>query len=191
MHQVKGPVDVFQTHGMGHHVIDVDLARQVVIHKARQLGASPNTAKGRATPDPAGDQLEWSCADFLTGARHTDDDGFTPALVTTLKGGAHDLGIANTLKGIVHAAIGQIDDHVLDGLVVFGWVDELGRTQHTRHLKLVLVQIHRDDTRGAGHDRALDHAQTDTTQTKHGHRGTGFDFGRVEHGADPGGNAAT
>ena len=34
VHQVEGLVEVFQTHGVGDHVIDIDLTCHVVIHVA-------------------------------------------------------------------------------------------------------------------------------------------------------------
>ena len=74
VHQVKSPVDIFETHGMGDHIVDIDFAIHVIIHVAWKFATATNATKGSATPDSTRDQLKWPRTDFLAGSCHTDDD---------------------------------------------------------------------------------------------------------------------
>src|SRR5210317_1215382 len=68
VHQVKRGVDIFQPHRVSDHVIDIDLAVEVIINVARQLAAALDATKRGASPDAAGDQLKRPRADFLPGS---------------------------------------------------------------------------------------------------------------------------
>ena len=72
MHQIEPLVDVVQRHAVGDHRIDLDLAVHVPVDDFRHIGAAARAAKGRALPDPAGDQLERAGADFRARRRHLE-----------------------------------------------------------------------------------------------------------------------
>ncbi len=168
VHQVEGPVDVLQGHGVGDHAVEFDLTVQVVVHVAGQLAAALDAAEGGALPGAAGDQLERAGGDFLAGARDADDGGHAPAHVAALQRLAHDVHVADALEGIVDAAVGHVHYRLGHAAVeVFG-VDEIGGTQRPGHDELVRVGVDGDDAPGLGHDRALDHRQPDAAQTEHG-----------------------
>src|SRR5579872_4333191 len=117
VHEVKGLVDIAQRQDFGDHLVDTDLSLHVAIHVTGQLCASLHASERRSTPDATGDQLERACADFLAGAGNANDDRLSPALVAALERSAHDVDVANTLEGIVRAAIGHVDDDLLNGPV--------------------------------------------------------------------------
>ena len=114
----------------------------------------------------------------------------TPTLVAALEGGAHQLGVAHALERVVDAAVGHIDDHLLDGLVELLRVDEVGAAELARHLLFTIVDVDADDARSLGHLGALDARQTDAAQPEHRHRRAGLDLGGVQNRADPGGDPA-
>ena len=60
---------------------------------------------------------------------HADDDGLAPALVAALQRRAHHLDVADALEGEVDAAVGHLDDHLLDGFVERVRVDAVGGAQ--------------------------------------------------------------
>ena len=73
----------------------------------------------------------------------------------------HDLDIADALKRIIHATVGQIDDcghHIVD----------LSRVEEVRHAEFfgqrapVRIQIHTDDLIRPGDARTLDDVEADT-----------------------------
>ena len=106
---------------------------------------------------------------MLTRRRNADDDRHAPALVRRLQGSAHRVDVANALKGVVHATIGHIHDHLLDGTGVFGRINTVGCAQLTGHFKLVFVEVNGNDSGGFGHHSTLDHAQSNPTAAKHSH----------------------
>ena len=175
---------------MGHHVVDIDHAFQVPLDVAGQLGAPAHAAEGRAAPDAPGNELEGTRADLLAGAGDADDDRLAPALVAAFQRRSHQVDVAHALERIVRAAIGQVDDDFLDGLVVVLRIDEIRGAQHARHLELVLVDVDGDDASRLRHHRALDDAEADPAEPEHDDGGAGLDLGGVEHRADAGGNPA-
>jgi hypothetical protein len=60
-----------------------------------------------------------------------------------------------------------------------------------RHFELVRIQVDGQDAPGLRHHRTLHHGQPDAAEAEHRDGGTRFDFRRVEHRADAGGDAAT
>ena len=52
------------------------------------------------------------------------------------------------------------------------------------------VEVDTHDHVGAGHPRALHHVEADAAQAVHDDVGAGLDLGRVDHGADAGGDPA-
>ena len=111
---------------MRDHAVDLDLAGHVLVDHAGDIAAAADAAEGGAAPDAAGDELEGAGGDLLTRAGDADDHGLAPALVAALQGGAHDLDVADALEGVVDAAVGQVDDDLLDRVVVVGRVHEVG-----------------------------------------------------------------
>ena len=190
MHQIKGLVDVFQAHGVGHEFIQLDLAFHVTIHVAWQFGAAFYAAEGGAFPDPTGNQLERAGGNFFTGTGHANDHGFAPALVTALQRRTHHVHVPNALEGVVHTAIGELHNHILNRITVLGGIDEVGGTELTGHGFLVVVQVDGNDALRLGHHSPLDHRQSNAAETKYGHGGAGLYLGGIQHGTDAGGDAA-
>src|SRR5690554_4252890 len=190
MHQIKCLVDVLKTHGVGDEGIQRNLAALGFFHIAWQFGAAFYATEGATTPDPAGDQLERTGADFLTGTGNTDNGRLAPTLVTALQRCAHQVYITYALEGVVHTAVGHLDDHFLNRLVMVLGVDKFGSTQLAGLVELVGVDVDSDDAFGTGHFRTDDRRQTDTTQTKDGDTGTRLDLGGIEYGTDSRGDTA-
>ena len=134
--------------------------------------------------------MERPGADFLAGTGDTDDHRLAPALVAAFQRGAHQLHVADALEGVVDAAIGQFDDDVLDRLVVVLRIDEVGGAQFPGDIELARVDVDRDDARGLGHLRPDDRCQADAAQAEDGNGSALFHLGGVQHGTDPGGDAA-
>ena len=51
MHEIEGLVDLFQRHGVGDQVVDLDLALHVPVDDLRYIGAAAGATKGGAAPD--------------------------------------------------------------------------------------------------------------------------------------------
>ena len=190
MHQVERLVDPVEPHRVGDHAVDLDLAGHVLVDHAGEIRAAADAPEGGAAPDAAGDELERAGRDLLARTGDADDHGLAPALVAALQGRAHDVDVADALERVVDAAIGQVDDDVLDRVVVVGRVDEVRGAERAREVELGRVDVDGDDPAGLGHHRALDHGQADAAEAEHGHAGPGLDLRGVEHRADAGGDAA-
>src|SRR6185437_11052199 len=176
-----------------HHlegIVDLVLARQVPIHVARQLRTALDAAECRTAPYPAGYQLERAGRYFLARPSDADDNRFAPALVTTLERGAHHMDVAYALEGVIHSAVGHIDDDLLYGLVVILGIDIVGGAQGFGHGPFARIQIDGENSRRLGHDRALHHRQADAAQAEHRNRRTRGHLRRIQHRADAGGDAA-
>src|SRR6185503_16641669 len=85
VHQIEGVIDFFQRQLRTDHFIYLDFTGQITLDIAGQLRTAFHAAKRRATPDASGDELERTRADFLAGTGDTDDDRFTPSLVTAFE----------------------------------------------------------------------------------------------------------
>ena len=190
MHQVEGVVYAVQLHGVRDHPVHLDLTRQVLIHHARQVAAPPHAAECGAAPHAAGYELKRAGCDFLAGAGHADDGAFAPALVAALKRCTHQLHVTHTFKRVIDAAIGEIHNDFLYRRAVIPGVNQVGGAQLAGHLELGRIDVDADDAFGARHHRSLDHAEADTAQSEDRDARTGPYFGRVEHCADTGGDAA-
>src|SRR6478736_4169682 len=190
MHQIERFVDLVQWQRLGDEFVDLEIAGKITVHIAGQLRATLHAAERRAAPDPAGDELEWTRRNFLSRAGNTDDRRFAPALVAALERGAHDVDIAYALERKIHAAVGQVDDDLLDRLVVFLRIDEVGGAHGLGHFPLRRIQVDGDDARGLCHDGALDDRQSDAAHAEYGNRSSRPNLGRVEHRADAGRDAA-
>lgn len=142
MHSVERLVDVIKVHGVGNELVDLEPAFHVFLDQAWHFGSALDATEGRAAPDTAGDQLERTGADLLAGGRHTNDGGFTPALVAGLQGGPHHVHVASAVKGVVQTAIGHVDQDLLDRLVrVVVWVHKVSAAKLASDLLLLWVGI--------------------------------------------------
>src|SRR5699024_8100485 len=188
--QVEGLVDLFERQVVGDEVVDVEGAVHVVVDIAGQLAAALDATKRRAAPDTTGDQLERTRFDGLAGAGDTDNGGFAPALVAALQRAAHDLGVADAFERGRHAAVGHVDDGLLDRRVAMVFrVDAIRGAELAGKFELGRIEVDDDNARRLGHDRALHYRQADGAETEHGHGVAGLDLGGVEHRAHPGGDA--
>ncbi|VXA88758.1 conserved hypothetical protein [Aeromonas veronii] len=191
VHQIERLVDLLEGHGVGDEVVQLELTLHVALHIARQLAATAHAAEGAAAPHPAGDQLERTGADLLARTGHADNDRLAPTLVAALQRRTHHLDVADALEGEVDAAIGQLDDHLLNRFVVIVRVDAVGGPQLAGQLELALVDVDGDDATGLGQTGTDHRREADAPQPEDGDALTLFHLGGVHHGADAGGDAAT
>lgn len=84
MHGIKGLVDIIKAKVVGNKLIDLNLASQVVLDKAGQLGAALDTTESRSAPDTTGHQLEGSCGNLLSCSGNSNNDRLAPTLVAGL-----------------------------------------------------------------------------------------------------------
>jgi len=171
-------------------LVNHELAVEVLLDDSGKLGPALDAAKGRALPHAAGDQLEGPGGDLGAGGGDTDDDAGAPAPVAGLEGGPHEVDVANTLEGVVKAALGEVDEDLLDGLLVLLRVDKVGGAELHGDVLLVVVDVDGDDAAGPALLGALNHGETDTSHAKDGDGGARLDLGGVDSGAVTGGDAA-
>lgn len=67
LHLVEGAVDSTQRLAVSNELVHLELAVQVVVHKARQLGAALDATKGTSLPDTTGNKLE--CCEELAQSK--------------------------------------------------------------------------------------------------------------------------
>src|ERR1700689_2703395 len=159
VHQIEALVDLLQFEKVGNHRIDLDLAVHVPVDDFRHVGPAARAAERGALPDPAGDQLERPCSDFLAGFRHADYDRYAPAAMTGFQSLTHHSGVASAVEGEIRAAIGQRDQMLDDIAVDLLGIDEMGHAEAAAPFLLGIVEIDADDLVGAHHPRALDHIE--------------------------------
>src|SRR5579864_3937411 len=94
---------------MGDQIIDVDFAIHVPVDDFRHVGSTPCPAERGSFPHPSGDELEWTGFDLLPRACDADNYRDAPTTVTALERLTHDVDIADALKTVIGAAIGQRD----------------------------------------------------------------------------------
>src|SRR5690606_13610417 len=169
--------------------LQLEFALHVAVHVARQLGTALDATESGTAPDATGHQLEGTGRDLLASAGNPDDHRFAPALVAALQRRAHDLHVADTLERVVHAAVGQLHDHFLDGTVVIQRVDAVGGAELLGHLEFLGIDVDADDAASLRLDRAQDGGQTHATQTEHGNRRARLDLRVVEYRTHAGGDA--
>lgn len=170
---------------MRDELVDLEVAVEVVVDEAGQLGAALDTAKSAALPYAAGDELEWASGDFLAGGGNADDNGFSPALVAGLERGAHHVDVASAVEGVVAAAIGHFDELLLDALLAeLGGVDKVCGTELLGPLLLCVVDVDDDDHGRLVLSRTLDYGQTDAASAEDGDVGTLLDT--TSSGSDDG-----
>src|ERR1700733_1593249 len=190
VHQIETLVDLLQFENVGNHRINLDLAVHVPVDDFRHVGPAPRAAERGALPDPAGDQLERPCRDFLAGFRHADHDRYAPAAVAGFQRLTHHSGIASAVEGEIRATIGQRHQMLDDIAVDLLGIDEMGHAEASAPLLLGIVEIDADDLVGAHHPRALDHIEANAAETEHHHIGARRDLGGVDHRPNPGSRAA-
>src|SRR5690554_774899 len=73
MHQIEGFIDLFQTHGVSDEIAKLELTLHIPFNNTGQLRTPFYATECRPSPNPTGNQLEWTSGDFLTGPGNTDD----------------------------------------------------------------------------------------------------------------------
>mmetsp|Transcript_908 Transcript_908/g.2866 ORF Transcript_908/g.2866 Transcript_908/m.2866 type:complete len:492 (-) Transcript_908:40-1515(-) len=190
VHRLEALADVTQRHAVRDELVHLEVARHVAVDEAGQLGAAAHAPEGRASPHAAGDELEGARGDLLPGRRDADDAALAPALVAALEGGAHGDDVADALEAVVHAAVGESDDHVLHGSVVRLRVERLGGAELERARELVLVDVDGDDARRAGLLAPHDGGEAHGAEPEHGAGGALADLHRLRRRAPARGHAA-
>ena len=104
---------------------------------------------------------------------------------------AHHRDIAGAIKGEIGATAREVRDglHHLIGADLIR-VDEMRHAEFARHGLFGGVDVNADDLIGAHHPRALNDIQPNAAQAKDNHISARPDLGRIDHGADAGGDAA-
>lgn len=107
--------------------------------------------------------------DLLASSSHADDDRLAPALVACLEGGPHYTDIAGAVEGVVAAAIGHLDQLVLDSLALgqFRRIYKISCAELLTPLLLRVVNVDDDDLAGLVLDSALDNRQPYAAGTEH------------------------
>lgn len=191
MHQVERGVDLFQTHDMRDHRVDLDLALHVHVDDLGHVGAAFGAAERGAAPVAPGHQLERPRRDLLARFGHADDDRGAPAAMAGLERGAHDVGIARRVEGIVRAAIGHLDDFRDDILAAHALgVEERGHAELAAPFLAIGIDIDTDDPVRTRQPRTLNDVEADAAQAEHHDIVADLDLGGVDHRADPGGDTA-
>ena len=111
--------------------------------------------------------------------------------MAALKRRAHQVGITDALEREVHAATGELNDDVLDGLVIIGRVDAIRRAELFRQFELVFVDINGDDATGFGERGALNSAKTDAAKTEYSDGIALLHFSGIQNSSDSRRNATT
>lgn len=108
-----------------------------------------------------------ACGDLLTGSSDTNDDGLSPSLVAGLKRSAHDIDVTCAVECVVAAAVGHLDELLLDALrAKLGRVDEVSGTELLRPLLLGVVYVDNDDLGSLVLDCTLDDGQTNAASAE-------------------------
>ena len=102
----------------------------VALHIARQLSLRPRTPP-KVLPRHTRPVTSWNGRVLISWpAPANDDDGFAPALCGRHSSAARaSPDVADALEGEVDAAVGHLDDHLLNGFVERVRVDAVGGAQ--------------------------------------------------------------
>lgn len=84
VHGIESLVDIIKAKVVSDKLVNLDLASQVVLDKAGQLGAALDTTKSRSAPDTASHQLEGTCGNLLSCSCNSNNDRLAPSLVASL-----------------------------------------------------------------------------------------------------------
>src|SRR5690606_1104093 len=142
-------------------------------------------------PYPASHQLERAGGDFLTGAGHADNHRLAPTLMAAFQRRTHHIHITDALERIIHAAVGQLNDHVLNRLVEVLRINAVGGAEFFRQLKFAFVDINTNYATSFDHGGADNGRQTNAAETENRHGGALFYLGGIQHCAHAGGDTAT
>src|SRR5690606_28363251 len=154
-HHFKAFVDVFELEDMRDHRIDLDLAVHVPVDDLGQFSAPTYAAKGRALPRAACDQLERARRNLGPRRCHADDDALAPALVRRFQRGAHDTDVTGRVKGVITAALGQLNqmrDQIAFDLIR---VDEISHAKTRGHFDFARVDVDANDLIRTGEAQPL------------------------------------
>ena len=175
---------------MGDKRIEVDFTGHRVFNHTRQLCTPFHPTERRTAPYAPGHQLERTGFDLLARTGNADNHALTPAFVTTLKRRTHHVDVADTFEAEVHAAIGELNDHILNRLIIIIRVNKIGRAHLFGEGEFFRVGINRQNAPGFRLYCALNDRQTNPAEAKHRHGIALFDLRGVVNGTDTGGHAA-
>src|SRR5580765_7718553 len=100
MHQIEGVIDLFERHGVGDEIVDIDLALHVPVDDFWNVGAASGAAEGRSLPHAPSDQLERTRRDLLPCPGDTDDHAHAPPLMTAFERLTHGLYVADAFEAV-------------------------------------------------------------------------------------------
>lgn len=116
--------------------------------------------------------IHTASGNLLASSSDTNDNGLSPALVAGLERSAHDVDVTCAVECVVAAAVGHLDELLLDALgAELGGVDEVGGTELLGPLLLAVVYVDNNDLASLVLDRSLDDGQTDTASAEDGNVG--------------------
>src|SRR5438874_277155 len=180
MHQVEALVDVLELQGVRDQIVDVDLLLHIPIDDLRDVGAAPGAAERGSLPHSAGHELKRPSADLLPRCGDTDDDADAPAAMAAFQGLPHRLHIADALKAVIGAALGQIDEIRHEIALDLLRVDEMRHAELLGEGAAARVQIDPDDHVGPGHTAALQDVEPDAAEPEYDDPRAGLDLGGVD-----------
>lgn len=147
VHDIKCLIDIIDAKGVSNKLIHLESAFLIFLNETRHFGSALDTTKSRSLPDATGNQLEWTSGDLFTSSCYTNNDGFTPSLVASLKSGTHDLCVASAVESVVEAAVSEVNQNLLNGLVlIIVGIDEFGDTKFSGNLFFVGIDINTNNT---------------------------------------------
>mmetsp|Transcript_9330 Transcript_9330/g.21198 ORF Transcript_9330/g.21198 Transcript_9330/m.21198 type:complete len:292 (-) Transcript_9330:39-914(-) len=177
---------------MCHVGINGNLTIQAALNQNGNLRARLPAAKGGSTPPASRDELERTRGNLLAGGGDANHAALAPSTVGALECGAHHFHVARAIEGGIAAPLREIaGNHLLNGLVIIRWVDEVRAPEISRRLELVRIQVDANDHRCAGKLARLHHAQTHGTEAKHGHALSSLHIDGVPSSTQACGNATT
>ena len=84
MHQIESGINFIKWHGVGDHLINMDLSFHVPVDDLGHIGASASAPEGSASPGAPGNQLKGPSRNFLPRTRNADDAALPPAFMAAL-----------------------------------------------------------------------------------------------------------
>src|SRR5580704_7365875 len=189
VHEIERVVDLLDRHHVRDEIVDVDFLVHVPVDDLRCVGTAAGAAERTPLPHAAGDELERTGLDLLSGAGDSDDHRHTPAAVATLERLAHEINVAHALEAVVRAAVRERNQVLHEVPLDFLRVHEVRHAELLRERLAPRVDVHANDLVGADEVRALNHVQADTTEAKHHDIRTRLDLGSVNDRANARGHA--
>ena len=178
--------------GVRDEMVDRQGTVNALLDQFRDIPPGLEPPEGRSLPRASRYQLEGTSAYLVPRRRDADDAGRPPSPMRAFERRAHHVHVAGAVEGVIHPPRGHLPgDVVLDGTVETRAVDGVGHAQSHGRGELRGVDVHADDTGGAGHFGALHHRETDGPEPENRHARVGFDLARVPDRAEACGHAAT